>query len=64
MQDGGHEGNEVQVAANGVYTIPGYSGGYVTSLIVTVADYATFYTLVRNTYGGRIVDILDVSVGT
>jgi hypothetical protein len=64
MQDGGHEGNEVQVAANGVYTIPGYSGGHVTSLIVTVADYATFYTLVRNTYGGRIVDILDVSVGT
>jgi hypothetical protein len=64
MKDGGKEGNEVQVAAHGVFTLAGYAGGEVTSLEVTVADYAAFYTLVRNTYGGRLVDILDVSMGT
>jgi hypothetical protein len=64
MEHNGKEGNDVQVAANGVYTLPGYAGGEVTSLEVTVADYAALYTLVRNTYGGRLVDILDVSMGT
>lgn len=64
MKDGGEQGNEVQVGANGVYTLSGYVGGEVTSLEVTVADYAALYTLVRNKYGGRLVDILDVSIGT
>jgi hypothetical protein len=31
---------------------------------VTVADYAALLALVRNSYGGRLVDILDVGVGS
>jgi hypothetical protein len=64
MKDGGEQGNEVQVPANGIYTLAGYAGCEVTSLVVTVADYASLYTLVRNKYGGRLVDILYVSMGT
>jgi hypothetical protein len=64
MKEGGKVGNTVQVSGNGVYTLPGYAGGAVTSLEVTVADYSTLLAMVRNPYGGRLVDILDVGMGT
>lgn len=64
MKEGGKVGDDVRVTANGVYTLPGYTGGDVTNMEVTVADYAALLALVRNSYGGRLVDILDVSVGS
>jgi hypothetical protein len=64
MKEGGKTGDEVRAAANGVYTLPGYTGGDVTSMEVTVADYAGLLALVRNAYAGRLVDILDVGVGS
>jgi hypothetical protein len=47
-----------------VYTLSGWTGCDVTSLEVTVADYAGLLAMVRNPYGGRLVDILDVSMGS
>lgn len=64
MKEGGKVGDDVRVAANGVYTLPGYTGGEVTSMEVTVARYAALFALVRNSYAGRLVDILDVSMGS
>ena len=64
MKEGGKAGDDVRVTANGVYTLPGWTDSSVSSLEVTVADYAALFTLVRNAYAGRLVDILDVSMGT
>lgn len=64
MEDGGAAGDEVRVAANGVYTVLGWTGCDVTSMEVTVADYAALLAMVRSPYGGRLVDILDVSMGS
>jgi hypothetical protein len=64
MKEGGKVGDDVRVAANGVYTLPGYTGGDVTNMEVTVADYAALLAMVRSPYGGRLVDILDVSMGS
>jgi len=64
MEEGGAEGAKVQVSSNGVYTLLGYSGGDVTNLEITVNDYAALLNMTRSPYGGRLVDILDVSVGT
>lgn len=64
MKEGGQAGDDVRVAADGVYTLPGWTDSDVTSLEVTVADYAALFTLVRNTYAGRLVDVLDITMGT
>ena len=59
MKEGGAAGAEV-VAANGNVTLQGFSGSAVSSLAITVNDYASLKKLVRNDYSGRLVDILDV----
>ena len=64
MEEGGKAGDEVRVAANGVYTLLGWTNCDVTTLELTVASYSKLLALVRNPYGNRLVDILDVSVGT
>ena len=64
MEEGGMAGNEVQVNANGVYTLHGWPDSDLTTLEVTVADYAALFTLVKNVYTGRLVDILVVSMGS
>lgn len=62
MKEGGAAGTEVVVAANGNITLQGFSGSAVSSLAVTVNDYASLKKLVRNDYSGRLVDILDVKM--
>ena len=64
MEEGGKAGDEVRVAANGTYTLLGWTGCDVTSLEVTVADYAALLALVRSPYSGRLVDVLDVGMGS
>ena len=64
MEEGGQKGDEVRAAANGTYTLLGWPGCDVTSLEVTVASYSKLLALVRNSYGNRLVDILDVSMGS
>lgn len=62
MREGGVTGAEEPVAANGVVTLQGFSGSAVSSLEITVVDYAALKTLVRNHYSGRLVDILDIQL--
>jgi hypothetical protein len=50
------------VAADGDYSLPGFSGSAVSALAITVDDYAALKEMIRNDYGGRVVDILDVTV--
>jgi hypothetical protein len=50
------------MSANGTCTLQGFSGSAVSSLSLRVNNYAALASLVRNSYAGRLVDILDVKV--
>jgi hypothetical protein len=63
MKEDGTAGAAVTVTANGEYTLQGFAGSAVSSLNVTVADYAALLDLVRDYYYGRLVDVLEVRVG-
>ncbi len=63
MEEGGKAGAEVAVSASGPQTLSGWTGSDLTNLEVTIADYDALFTLVKNSYGGRLVDILDLSTG-
>jgi hypothetical protein len=62
MQEGGAAGAAVIVPQNGEYILPGYAGSAVTSVEITVNNYAALWEMIRNDYGGRLVDVLDVRV--
>ena len=64
MKEDGAVGNELRVNANGSYTLTGYPGSYVTDLELQVNDYESLLSMVRTPYGGRLVDILDLSAGS
>jgi len=60
LEEDGAEGSEVPVIANGTYTLPGFSGSAVSSLDITVNDYAALWEMIRNDYGGWLVDVLKI----
>ena len=60
MQKNGAAGATVTVRADGSYTLPGFAGSALTHLELTVHVYADLLKLVKNTYGGRLVDIVDI----
>jgi hypothetical protein len=60
MKEGGAAGAEVKVTANGAVTLQGFAGSAVTNLSVRVNNYAGLKEMIRNSYGGRIVDVLKV----
>ncbi len=60
MKENGAAGDAVTVAANGNYVLPGFSGSAVSSLNITVNNYAGLTELVRNGYAGRLADVLVV----
>jgi hypothetical protein len=62
MQEGGATGAEVSVPQNGEYILPGYAGSPASSVEITVNNYAALWDMIRNDYGGRLVDVLDVRV--
>jgi hypothetical protein len=64
MKEDGSAGNTVTVAGNGTFTLQGFAGSALTALEVTVSNYTNLLTMVRNEYGGRVVDILDVRTGS
>lgn len=64
MEEDGQAGDEVRVTANGTFTLLGWDGSEVISLELTIADYAGLLKLVRSPYGGRLVDIVDLSMGS
>lgn len=64
MEEGGKAGDEARAAADGICTLTGWTDSGVTSLELMVSDYAALLALVRTSYGNRLVDILDVSMGS
>ncbi|XCN74745.1 MAG: hypothetical protein Q3M24_08380 [Candidatus Electrothrix aestuarii] len=62
MHEGGQTGPAVSVSAEGDQTLQGFRGSAVSSLTVPVNDYASLKELIRNSYGGRLVDVLEVKV--
>ena len=50
------------MTGNGDYVLPGFSGSAVGSLEITVHNYAALWDMVRSSYGGRLIDVLDVAL--
>ncbi len=62
MKDGGASGAQIPVTQNETYTLPGFAGSAVSSLEIRVDHYLALWSMIRNDYQGRLVDILDVAV--
>ena len=62
MQEEGAAGAAVTVTANGDFTLPGFSGSAVSSLDIRVNDYAALKAMIRNSYNGRLADILAIQL--
>ena len=60
MYEDGASGPEVAVTADGNYSLSGFSGSAVSSLAISVDDYAALKEMIRNDYGSRLVDVLDM----
>jgi hypothetical protein len=60
MTEGGKGGAAVQVTANGPITLAGFAGSALTSLNVTVNNFADLVKMIRSGYSGRLVDVLVV----
>ena len=61
MHEDGQSGAAVTVRTDGEQTLQGFSGSAVSSLTVRVDDYAAVKEMIRNSYGGRLADVLDVT---
>ena len=62
MKEGGKTGAPVRVTANGTFTLSGWDGAAVSSLTVAVENFTGLAEFIRNSYAGRLVDVLDVRV--
>ncbi|MCI5159194.1 MAG: hypothetical protein D3906_12345 [Candidatus Electrothrix sp. AUS1_2] len=62
MKDGGAGGAAIPVTGNGAYTLPGFTGSAVSGLEIRVDHYLALWSMIRNSYQGRLVDILDVGM--
>jgi hypothetical protein len=60
MKEGGSVGPELAITANGTYTLQGFSGSGLTELMVIVDNYSELFSLIRNSYSNRLVDVLDI----
>jgi hypothetical protein len=64
MTEGGAAGAEVLVTQNGDFTLSGFAGSAVSNLEITVSNYSGLWDMIRNDYGGRLADVLDVRTGS
>jgi hypothetical protein len=64
MEEGGKAGAVLIITTNGEYTLQGIAGSAVSSLLISVDNFAGLVNMARNFYMTRVVDILDVRMGT
>lgn len=50
------------ITQNGEYILPGFTGSAVSTLEITLNNYSGLWEMIRNSYGGRLVDILEVTL--
>ncbi|MCI5130653.1 MAG: hypothetical protein D3904_03835 [Candidatus Electrothrix sp. EH2] len=62
MTEDGEVGPAVTVTANGDYTLNGFTGSPVIELHIRVNSFSEMFDMIRNSYSGRLVDVLDVRV--
>jgi hypothetical protein len=58
MHENGRAGAAVKVVGNGPLTLPGFSGSALDNLNLTVNSFGPLTQLIRNSYSGRLVDML------
>jgi len=63
MSEGGRAGAVVKVSGSGPITLNGFSGSALTSLALSVNNFADLVKMIRSGYGGRLVDVLELKVG-
>ncbi|MGR0480361.1 MAG: DNA-binding domain-containing protein [Candidatus Electronema sp. V4] len=60
MKEDGRAGAAMTVTANSAVTLQGFADSAVSSLTVRVNNYAGLKEMLRNDYGGRLVDVLEL----
>ena len=60
MTERGLAGERVKITENTTYTLPGFSGSPLRSLIVACDNAAQLTAMVRTQYAGQVVDVLDI----
>lgn len=64
MKEGGKAGAAVTVTADGDLTLSGFSDSALSSLSLTVNNFAQLVKMTREGYGGRLVDVLTLHQGS
>ncbi len=62
MTEGGSAGAAVNLTGNGPVTLAGFSGSALSSLNLTVSNFADLVKMIRGNYSGRLVDVLVMKV--
>lgn len=62
IREDGEEGEAVRVTAAGSITLPGFAGSALSKLKLTVNSFEPLAEMIRNSYSGRLVDVLEVGV--
>jgi hypothetical protein len=60
MAEDGKAGAVVTVTANGAYTLQGFAGSAVSSLVISVDNFADLVKMARNVYLSRVADVLEI----
>ena len=60
MNEDGEASTPLSVTADGAYTLLGFSGSDLTSLNLTVNNFADLVQMIRSYYAGRLVDVLEL----
>ncbi|WP_339132583.1 MAG: hypothetical protein WGN25_10560 [Candidatus Electrothrix sp. GW3-4] len=61
MDKDGQAGEQVSLTTDGSLSLSGFTGSPLSSLALTVNDYAALWEMLRKEYGGRLVDTLDIT---
>ncbi len=62
MNEDGRTGTAAKVTANGPVTLGGFSGSALTSLNLSVSNFADLVKMIRSGYSGRVVDVLELKM--
>lgn len=62
MKEEGAAGPELALTQNGAYTLSGFTGSPLSSLEIRVDNYTDLWEMILSDYGGRLVDILQITM--
>ncbi len=63
LHEDGAAGETVVVTQNGSYSLPGFPGSVLSTLDIIVNNYEGLWEMIRDDYGGLLVDVLDMQMG-